>query len=210
MGHTVLHLLLSLLPSQVPMDNELLVQQVLSAAPSPLLSLGQRGLDCCAVWYPEKGSCLCWKLVFTAKPEQHITGGAAWSLWHVLVPEWTLLSLLLVTVVCGGGSVWCWSLVSWCGKQKEDRPCFTFPNTFSCLWSIPCWAWNWRCTSLPQLCSCHQVLALPPPVGCCVGMACWGHLYQLLVARATASHNLLNKPIKWQAGLEPPAAWGSQ
>lgn len=58
-----------------------------------------------------------------------------------------------------------------------------------------------------RLCSCHRVLALPSPVGCCMGMARWGHL--LLVARATASRNLLNKPIKWQTGLEPPAAWGS-
>lgn len=33
-------------------------------------------------------------------------------------------------------------------------------------------------------------------------MAGWGHLYRLLVAQTTASHNLLNKPIKWQAGLE--------
>lgn len=151
----------------------------------------------------------------TLQEGQHQAHGMSWCLTAMV----TLLSLLpVVTVVCGGGSTWLlwyWPLESWHGREKEDRPCFWLAAPFQ----TPSAAYEAALAELgvggaslelPQLCSCHQVWALPSLVGCWMGMAGWGHSYQLLVAQATASHNLLNKPIKWQTGLEPPAAWGRQ
>lgn len=94
---------------------------------------------------------------------------------------------------------WCWFLVSWHRGAKEGHASLYQQQHLQLLASLH--------PDLLLLCvrSCLRVSAVAT-------LSLQGMLYgnglSCLLVQATTSHNLLNKPIKSQTGLEP-AAWGS-